>query len=104
LTPKSTMFRPIGKKKELNTKFIIFIYKEYSLILLCFKMRKWISHLCRPLSSNFTLLPALENDVIWNVYSFFLHWHAFLRNQGLTSEVENKCLITHLDSGTEVEL
>jgi hypothetical protein len=29
---------------------------------------------------------------------------AFLQNQGLTSEIENKCLVTHLESGKEVEL
>jgi hypothetical protein len=31
-------------------------------------------------------------------------YHVFLRNQGLTSEVENKGLVNFPDSGPEVEL
>jgi hypothetical protein len=67
-TPKFTMFCPTGKKKKLNMQFIIFMYKKYRAILLsglkigkAFKMRKWISHLCRPLSRKFYVTSS--NDV-----------------------------------------
>jgi hypothetical protein len=52
----------------------------------------------------------LQNDALWNVYSFFLHnqemtrEHVFLRNQGLMSEVKNKGWVTHPDCSPEREL
>jgi hypothetical protein len=56
------------KIRKLNMQFIIFIYKKYRAILLsglkigkAFKMRKWISHLCRPLSRKFYVTSG--NDV-----------------------------------------
>jgi hypothetical protein len=59
-TPKFTIFCPTGNKKKLSMKLKNFIYKKYRTILLsglkigkAFKMRKWISHLCRPLSRKF---------------------------------------------------
>jgi hypothetical protein len=61
------MFCPKGKQ-QLNMQFLIFIYKEFRLILLsglkigkAFKMRKWISHLCRPVSRKFYVTSG--NDV-----------------------------------------
>jgi hypothetical protein len=89
-------------------RFTIFIYKEYRPILLSglkieniFKMRKWISHLYRPLSRKFYVTSGPDIYSKMTQYrtstAFFLHWEEMtkrlLQNLGLTSEVKNKGLV-----------
>jgi hypothetical protein len=96
-------------------QFIIFIYKKYHAILLsglkigkAFKMQKWISHLCRLLSRKFYVTSG--NDVYLKMTQYGTSTTFSFTEKGCTKSRsgvrsrEQKGLVTHPDSGPEIEL